>query len=264
MKAASGSQPAMRNSWRPRARAQRCAGGLDEASQALLRFVAGLPRQLANIGLQNLYASHSDLKREQYTAQGQADRAWRLCFEGYELWCVADEATQRAILTGILGSAPSRNLTAMERSIFDESICRLLQCVFVAGAPKEEVHARPASDVWNCDLELSACGLAFQRLRFYTQIVKSRAALSAVKVKLYAVPLSLRACLPGISISLAEILKLAPGRHVLVECKTSELQIGLFVNGRRLGSGTLGSVLGMRALKLSAVLMPANPLDGGA
>ncbi len=264
MKAASGSQPVVRNSWRPRAGVQRCAGGFDEASQALLRFVAGLPGRLANIGLQNSSVSRTELKREQYTAQGQADRAWLLCFEGYELWCVADEATQRAILTHILGSAPSRNLTAMERSIFDESICRLLQCVAVAGAPKEEVRALPASDLWNCDLQLSACGLAVQRLRFYTQIVKPRAGLSAVKVKLDAVPLSLRACLPGISISLAEILMLAPGRHVLVECKTSELQIGLFVNGHMLGSGTLGSVLGVRALKLSAVLMPAHPLDGGA
>lgn len=238
--------------WRPPVWHDRRVTQPDGAAQALQSYARRVQTGFVRLGLSAARLTCTPVQHAARCSPAERlERAWRLRFEGHEIWCIADDVGQRALLGCILGSVPSNDLTSIERSIVAESICRLLALDGIEAGP-EEAPARLA-EVWSCDADIVSPGLAAARLLLCTAILKPQATVANAKVELGQVPLRLRAALPGLSVRLGDVLGWAPGSSVPLRCEPAALVAAVYVGARRLGSGTLGSVLGERALRLTAL-----------
>jgi hypothetical protein len=223
----------------------------DAAAQALQSYARRVQTGFVRLGLSAAHLTCTPVQHAPNRSGDRLEHAWRLRFEGHEIWCIADDVCQRALLGCILGSVPSNDLTSIERSIVAESICRLLALDGVEAGP-EEAPARLA-ETWSCNADIVSSGQAAARLLLCTAILKPQATVSHARVELGEVSLRLRAALPGLSVRLGDVLGWAPGSSVPLRCESAALVAAVYVGARRLGSGTLGSVLGERALRLTAL-----------
>ena len=237
--------------WRPPVWRDRKVTQPDAAARALQSYAHRVQTEFVRLGLSAARLTCTPVQQPRIVPATRLERAWRLRFEGHEIWCIADEDSQRALLGCILGGVPSNDLTSIERSIVAESICRLLALDGVEAGP-EEAPARLA-EAWSCNADIVAPGQAAARLLLCTPMLQPRATVSHAKVELGEVPLRLRAALPGVSVRLGDVLGWAPGSSVPLRCEPAALVAAVYVGARRLGSGTLGSVLGERALRLTAL-----------
>src|SRR5579872_2825242 len=143
MKSAFSRSPgALRLRWRPAAPAGRCAHPLlDSAARALLGLLDSLPQRASSLGVADARITRGSLQSSPSAPEWKNARAWRLRWAGHDVWCIADERCQRALLTCILQSAPSGNLTPIERSIFGEAICRFLTASGSADVSEESFRS---------------------------------------------------------------------------------------------------------------------------
>src|SRR5579872_214133 len=254
MKSAFSRSPgAPRLRWRPAAPAGRCTHPLmDPAARALLALLESLPQRASSLGVADLRITPGSLQSASSAPEWQDARAWRLRCAGHDVWCIADERCQRALLTCILQSAPSSNLTAIERSIFGEAICRFLTASGSADVSEESFSTLQGLG-WRCELAIQPHGAQTVTLHFLTAAVTRHDGFAAT-LDLGKIPLRLRALLPGRSVRLGEVVHWSRGQRIALRHPAEALVATIYVNGRPLGAGKLGSIFGERALKFTAML----------
>ncbi len=201
-------------------------------------------------------AAHGQVERRGYAdIAAIADRAWRVTHDRCEFFCVLDDASERTLLGWIVGGAPTRVLSSIERSIVAEAIRRLLATWPEDGHAgiREETRVRPPVESWRCDLQLSARGRQRAVLQLFAACVSGWPPQAATgRPDLSEMTLQVRATLPGVA-CLGEIKAWRPGSLLRLTCSNRDVRVMLDAGGRRLAVAQLGAISAMRAVKVIAL-----------
>ncbi len=240
--------------------ARRKDSPVDDASRALARAARGVLMRVPHIIGECMTASHGQIELLGYLDDPRViDRAWRYMHDENEIFCVIDDASERMLLSWIVGGAPALAVSSIERSIVDEAIRRLL-----IAAPddivnvREERRVRPLAQSWRCDIRM--CGRSRQRavLRLFAACTPHRQPDMAMgSPDLCDVTVQLRATLPGVA-CLAEVSAWRPGSLLRLDCAERDVSVTLDAGGRRLAFAQLGSIRGSRALRVVSIAASAG------
>ena len=242
----------------PSLTSKRSEPGLDEAAHALQRFASGVLARLSGVIGECSAASLSSLQRRGYVDIPEiADRAWRIAYDRREIFCVLDEPSERALLTLIIGGAPGRTLSSIERAITSESLRRLFEASADSAQFREDPRARPSVQCWRCELELVGRGRLQATLQLFTDCVSVPQLPATAHPHLNDVPLQLQAILPRTLRPLHEIHAWRPGSLLRYDHQ-QDITVALYAGSQRVAIGQLGTVVGSRAARLIAVGVKAQ------
>jgi hypothetical protein len=196
-------------------------------------------------------ASHTAACPRNYgEGAGCEDRAWRLKIESLEAYCILNEDSERELLRLIVGGAPRRRLSAIERRITGEAVCQLLGFERKDGELAEVRRERPGARTWCSSIEISPSDKPGATLEFFIPF-SSKPACSQPP-SLAGVALPLRALLSSGTCDLGSVMKWKSGTLVRLR-RGIEVNPIVFAGGRRIAEGQLGSLHGERVLMLTNV-----------
>lgn len=236
--------------WRP-ARWQRPR--LDEADPAeralqhwAQRIRAALRSELPSIGASQCTSPHR-ASGDEYAGRN----SWHCTWEGRDFWCALDEPSERALLTLIIGERNSAPPTTLERQIVDELMCR------VSGSHEERIQRElPSVDLWRCSILDTDSRWTLQLLTPCSRERTEDAPTAPIDMR--PVPFQLDVLLPPTSIAFGEVLRWAPGDLCAFPRESKELKAIVTLQGRRLASGTVGSIAEQRLLRVDALFRVAR------
>lgn len=210
--------------------------------------------------------TYDEPRRGTYSADSAGDRAW-LARHEQTAWCVADLASQAALLAAIIGGPGARQETTIERAIVGEAVVRLLSA---SDSGKhhwaEEALERPTGlTLWRCNVEIAAPAGRRAVLQLFAADAEVGPTLAASSAALMPrdighVSLSLRAELRAPDAPLEQILGWREGAVVALPPR-SLASVTLRVDRTTLAIGRLGSAgdspgARTRALEIERVCAP--------
>src|ERR1700680_1233437 len=230
---------------------------IDEAGRSLRTLARGVVLRAHEIIEGCAAASHGPVEFRGYTDVADiADRAWRLCYDRRETFCVVNEASERMLLGWIVGGRPSVPApSTIERSIVAESLRRMLS--IAATAPLELEHEpriRPRERSWRCDVHLNGVHAERATIQLFTEcaLTSQRKVLTS-QPDIRDVGLQLRAALPGVTCALSDVWEWRSGSLLQLQRSDRNISVGLYASGHRVALAQLGTVFGDRAVKLVAL-----------
>lgn len=231
------------------------AGEIDEAGQTLSRLACSILACAPHVLKEVISASQSAIRRHAYVDLSDAqDRAWRVAYQGIEAFCIVDAQGERELLSLIVGGAPRRMLSEIERRIVGEAVSRLLTGLSsIAGNIREELRIRPLPPTWHCTVELSGPNRHVAKCSLFTACLPPPPP-SIVRPNLDAVSLPLRATIPANLCDLASISRWQCGVLLRLRRSYDGPCALLYAGSRGIARAQLGSLFGERAVMLTDLL----------
>ncbi|HXW50892.1 MAG TPA: FliM/FliN family flagellar motor switch protein [Candidatus Acidoferrales bacterium] len=240
--------------WRPAPYLPKTEPELEPQARDLSRLARAILDQVPNVLLEVTAATQEPVAALAYEeGHAAADRAWSLRCGSIRAFCIVDEDAERALLRYIVGGAPRRRLSEIERRITGEAIARLLEgqhCCEVSEIRLE----RPAPPSWHCSVRIGALDQSAVLNLFTSRSPQREQSNGRPRVERIALPL--RATLATGSCDLASILRWQSGGLVRLS-RGLDADVFLFAAGRRIARARLGALHGERALMLTE-LLPAG------
>jgi hypothetical protein len=232
--------------------ARRNDRAVDEASRSLARAARGVLMRVPHVIGECLTASHGQIELLGYLDDpAVTDRAWRYMQDQHEIFCVIDDASERMLLSWIVGGAPARAVSTIERNIVDEAIRGLLlTSPDDVGHFREEQRVRPLAQAWRCDVRMYGHSRERAVLHLFAACTPRRQPdMTLCTPDLCDVALQLRATLPGVA-CLAQVAAWRLGSLLRLNCAEHDVAVALDAGGRRLAIAQLGAIRGSRALRV--------------
>lgn len=197
-----------------------------------------------------VHVTYTPPAKDECEALARSHQVWECVIDGDMCWCALDADGQRTLLEWVLAGPGSAAPTAVERTIVDECLDRLLASSPRVKWIKSGVERAPRACAWRSDVEMRGRAGVSATLRLFT-IGAAGAVRPQTTLRLDDVPLLLQASLKPVRATLGCLGGWQPGTLVRLGGTATDLEAHLRLEHGPVAFGVLGAAGAKRAVRLN-------------